>query len=203
MPRSRFRPLLPALALGVTLVLGFASAAAAGGDRSAFRASPCAMRLRTWLPPGAARGLRRRLLLVVALAQPIAWLAQAVLPGTAGYGTALTRSLAISLCTWAAVDLGRFLLRGKLGAAPPHYWPPPRGKALLLGLGLPARVGGGASAVPGNEVAVCEGSTDEVAAALISRKMFGYPHAPQRPKDLRSASCWTSSFRSLLGQMGV
>ena len=28
MPRSRFRPLLPALALGVTLVLGFASAAA-------------------------------------------------------------------------------------------------------------------------------------------------------------------------------
>ena len=28
MPRSRFRPLFPALALGVTLVLGFASAAA-------------------------------------------------------------------------------------------------------------------------------------------------------------------------------
>ena len=50
------------------------------------------MRLRTWLPPGAARGLGRRLLLVVALAPPIAWLAQAVLPGTAGYGTALTRS---------------------------------------------------------------------------------------------------------------
>ena len=70
------------------------------------------MRLRTWLPPGAARGLGRRLLLTVALAPPIAWLAQAVLPGTAGYGTALTRSLAISLFAWAAVDLGRFLLRG-------------------------------------------------------------------------------------------
>ena len=98
------------------------------------------MRLRTWLPPGAARGLGRRLLLTVALAPPTAWLSQAVLPGTAGYGTALTRSLAISLCTWAAVDLGRFLLRGPLGAAPPHYWPPPRGAALLLGLGLPAGV---------------------------------------------------------------
>ena len=77
------------------------------------------MRLRTWLPPGVARGLGRRLLLVIALAPPIAWLAQAVLPGTAGYGAALTRSLAISLCAWAAAALRRFLLRGR--SAQPHH----------------------------------------------------------------------------------
>jgi predicted dienelactone hydrolase len=42
----------------------------ADGDRSVFRASPRAMRLRTWLPPGAVRDLGRRLLLAVALARP-------------------------------------------------------------------------------------------------------------------------------------
>jgi hypothetical protein len=94
------------------------------------------------VPPEARRGLWQRLLLVCGVALLIAaanWATQpAQGPMRRGIDVALVYAFAISLLTWAFIDLLRFVLRRPLRAAPPGYWPPPTRAALLLALGIAA-----------------------------------------------------------------
>ena len=92
------------------------------------------------LPPEARRGLWQRLLLVCGVALLIAavnWATPAAQGAMRrGIDVALVYAFAISLLTWAFIDLLRFVLRRPLRAAPPGYWPPPARAALLLALGI-------------------------------------------------------------------
>ncbi len=90
-----------------------------------------------WLPAGQGRGLLRRLLIVSAIALVIALVNWSQQGDPKRLDAALVYSFAISLLTWAAIDVARFVLRGMLRAEAPGYWPPAGRAALLLLFGIP------------------------------------------------------------------
>ena len=90
-----------------------------------------------WLPAGQGRGLLLRLLIVSVIALVIALVNWSQQGDPKRLDTALVYSFAISLLTWAAIDVTRFILRGVLRAEAPGYWPPAGRAALLLLCGIP------------------------------------------------------------------
>lgn len=98
----------------------------------------------TLVPPGEGRPMLRRLVLVLAVGVLIGLINDWTWSGGGRrVGAALVYSLAISVCTWLAIDPGRFLLRRPLQLQAPRHWPTGWRAAVLLVGGIAAGYLGG------------------------------------------------------------
>jgi signal transduction histidine kinase len=113
-------------------------------DGMSFTARALATRL---VPPDQWRAVSTRFAIVFVISVVIGLLNWVMYPSDAPRARRLDVSLvyavAISLLTWAFVDVGRFVLRGPLRAEAPGYWPKPLRAAVLLALGIGAGYIGG------------------------------------------------------------
>jgi signal transduction histidine kinase len=97
-------------------------------------------RLLAWLPANQRKPLLLRLLIVWAVALPIA---MATWIGHKGDGlphrfdVSLVYSYAISTFIWLLTDVARFAFKRLLRSPAPHYWPPALPASLMLLVGIP------------------------------------------------------------------
>lgn len=97
-------------------------------------------RLLAWLPPRQRKPLLQRLLIVWAVALPIAiatWMGHRSDGQSHHFDVSLVYSYAISTCIWLLTDVVRFPLKHLLRAQAPFYWPPALQASLMLLVGIP------------------------------------------------------------------
>ena len=97
-----------------------------------------------WLPPDQRLPLLHRLLIVWAVALPIAvatWIGHKSDGLPHRFDVSLVYSYAISTCIWLLTDVVRFALKRLLRAQAPFYWPPGLRASLMLLVGVPVGYG--------------------------------------------------------------
>ena len=96
--------------------------------------------LLAWLPPDQRHPMLQRLLIVWAVAMPIAlttWVGHPSDGQPHHLDVSLVYSYAISTCIWLLTDVARFAFKGLLNSSAPHYWPPAMRASLMLLVGVP------------------------------------------------------------------
>jgi len=94
-----------------------------------------------WLPADQRRPLLHRLLIVWAVALPIAlatWMGHQSDGQPHHFDVSLVYSYAISTCIWVFTDVSRFVFKRLLHAQGPFYWPPALRASVMLLVGVPA-----------------------------------------------------------------
>jgi signal transduction histidine kinase len=97
-------------------------------------------RLLAWLPADQRKPLLQRLLIVWAVALPIAvatWMSQKGDGLPHRFDVDLVYSYAISTFIWLFTDVSRFVFKGVLSAQAPTYWPPALHAGWMLLVGIP------------------------------------------------------------------
>jgi hypothetical protein len=87
-----------------------------------------------WLPADQRKPLLKRLLIVWAVALPIAiatWMGYSSEGPPHSFDVSLVYSYAISTFIWLFTDVARFVLKDLLRAQAPTYWPPALRAALI------------------------------------------------------------------------
>jgi len=93
-----------------------------------------------WLPPGQRKPLLQRLLIVWAVALPIAaaiWISNKSEGLGRSFDVSLVYSYAISTFIWLFTDVVRFPFKRLLRVQGPYYWPPALQASLMLLIGIP------------------------------------------------------------------
>lgn len=96
--------------------------------------------LLAWLPPGHRKPLLQRLLIVWAVALPIAaatWMSTQSAGLQRSFEESLVYSYAISTFTWLFTDVSRFAFKRLLRSKDPTYWPPALQASMMLMVGIP------------------------------------------------------------------
>jgi signal transduction histidine kinase len=97
-------------------------------------------RLLVWLPADQRKTLLQRLLIVWAVALPVAvatWINHSGDGLPHRFDVSLVYSYAISTFIWLFTDAARFMFKGVLRAQAPFYWPPALRAGLMLLVGIP------------------------------------------------------------------
>jgi signal transduction histidine kinase len=97
-------------------------------------------RLLAWLPADQRKPLLQRMLIVWAVALPVAvatWINHSGDGMSQSFNVSLVYSYAISTFIWLLTDVPRFAFKRLLRAQAPHYWPPALPAALMLSVGIP------------------------------------------------------------------
>lgn len=97
-------------------------------------------RLLAWLPANQRKPLLQRMLIVWAVALPVAvatWINHSGDGMSQSFNVSLVYSYAISTFIWLLTDVPRFAFKRLLRAQAPHFWPPALPATLMLLVGIP------------------------------------------------------------------